>query len=384
MTRNQPFRTAKHIADLGLQARRSWPFARACFLQHQGVVIGRSCGSLSMALMDLVPTLLIAKPPGRILQCGVLLSSIVVASWASGAEPQARGRAAKTPPQRAEDAGGNPQSYEVFGKRYKVRASSEGYHERGIASWYGDPFHGRATSSGETYDMEEMTAAHTSLPLPTWVEVTNLSNGRKVVVKVNDRGPFVANRLIDLSYAAAKALDIVRTGTARVDVRALDSRPPEWTARAPETTPRRSNTRARASTADARVATPPPGATPPAPAKPPAASAKPPANSTKPPAASPKPPPEVAAPVTPPPASSQDERLFAQAGKFKERADAVALVDELKAQGLVNAFIVTEDGRRKSVHAVRVGPLPDEAEVKRMSDRLRGLGAKRSRSVVMN
>ena len=307
-----------------------------------------------MALLDLVPTMLIAKHPGRILHCGVLLSSIVVAGWVSGAEPQARGRTAT--PHAAEEAGGNPPSYEVFGKRYKVRASSDGYHERGIASWYGDPFHGRPTSSGEMYDMHEMTAAHTSLPLPTWVEVTNLSNGKKVVVKVNDRGPFVANRVIDLSYAAAEALDIVRTGTARVEIRALGARPPETTAR-------RSTDRARAATADARVATPAPAA-PSAPTKPPADS--------------------LARATPQPPAIAQDERLFAQAGKFRERADAVALVDELKAQGLVNAFIVTEDGRRKSVHRVRVGPLPDEAEVERMSDRLRGLGAKRSRSVVMN
>ena len=196
-----------------------------------------------MALLDFVPTLQIAKHPEtgsnwcsrRVLQCGVLLSSMAVAGWAAGAEAHSRGRAAKNPPQ-AEDANGNPEFYEVFGKRYKVRESSNGYRERGIASWYGRPFHGRPTSSGEMYDMEEMTAAHTSLPLPTWVEVTNLSNGKTVVVKVNDRGPFVANRLIDLSYAAAKALDIVRNGTARVEIRALDSRPADWTARAPETT----------------------------------------------------------------------------------------------------------------------------------------------------
>jgi len=330
-----------------------------------------------MPLIDFVPTLLSTKHPEpgsdyrrsrRILHCGVLLSSMAVASWAAGAEAHARGRAAKTPPQ-AEVANGNPEYYEVFGKRYKVRESSSGYRERGIASWYGRPFHGRPTSSGEMYDMDEMTAAHTSLPLPTWVEVTNLSNGKTVVVKVNDRGPFVGNRLIDLSYAAAKALDIVRTGTARVEVRALDSRPPEWTARAPETPPRRASTRARAATADARVTTPPRTPTPSAPVKPP-------------------PEPVVRAtpqaPATNQPAADQDERLFAQAGKFKDRADAVELVAELKAQGLVNAFIVTEDGRRNSVHRVRVGPLPDDSAVKRMNDRLRDLGAKRSRSVVMN
>ena len=332
-----------------------------------------------MALIDFVPTLLIAKHPEtgsyrrsrRILQCGVLLSSMAVAASAAGAEAHARGRAAKTPPQ-AEDANGNPQFYEVFGKRYKVRESGKGYRERGIASWYGRPFHGRPTSSGEKYDMEEMTAAHTSLPLPTWVEVTNLSNGKTVVVKVNDRGPFVGNRLIDLSHAAAKALDIVRTGTARVEVQALDSRPPEWTARAPGTTPR-STPQARASPADARVSKPPPAAAPPA--------AAPPATATSAPA---KPPPESVANATAQPApAAQDERLFAQAGKFKERSDAVELVAELKAQGLVNAFIVTEDGRRNSVHRVRVGPLPDDAQVKRMNDRLRDLGAKRSHSVVM-
>jgi rare lipoprotein A len=242
------------------------------------------------------------------------------------------------------------------------RDSSNGYRERGIASWYGRPFHGRPTSSGEMYDMEEMTAAHTSLPLPTWVEVTNLSNGKTVVVKVNDRGPFVANRLIDLSYAAAKALDIVRSGTARAEVRALDSRPSEWTARAPDKTPPRSS--APASTAAARATTRAPVAASPAPSK--------------------APPDTVARAATAQPLAAQGERLFAQAGKFKERSGAVELVAELKAQGLVNAFIVTEDGRRNSVHRVRVGPLPDDSAVKRMNDRLHDLGAGRSRSVVMN
>lgn len=116
---------------------------------------------------------------------------------------------------------GNPASYVVHGKRYYVMDSAEGYVERGIASWYGPKFHGRKTSSGEVYDMHAMTAAHKTLPLPTYVRVTNLENGRSVVVKVNDRGPFVRNRIIDLSYAAAKALDIVRKGTGLVEIRAL-------------------------------------------------------------------------------------------------------------------------------------------------------------------
>ena len=116
---------------------------------------------------------------------------------------------------------GNPPFYDVLGKRYHVLPTSAGYAERGVASWYGGDFHGLATSSGELYDMHAMTAAHTRLPLPTWVEVTNLVNGKRVVVKVNDRGPFVDNRLIDLSYAAATALDMVRTGTTRVEVRTV-------------------------------------------------------------------------------------------------------------------------------------------------------------------
>lgn len=116
---------------------------------------------------------------------------------------------------------GNPAQYEVFGKSYYTLTSAEGYREKGIASWYGTKFHGRRTSSGEIYDMYEMTAAHKTLPLPSYVEVTNLENGRRVVVKVNDRGPFHDNRLIDLSYSAATKLGIVAKGTGLVEVRAI-------------------------------------------------------------------------------------------------------------------------------------------------------------------
>jgi rare lipoprotein A len=122
---------------------------------------------------------------------------------------------------------GNPTDYVVFGKRYQVMPTSSGYVERGIASWYGTKFHGARTSSGETYDMYAMTAAHKSLPLPTYARVTNLDNGRSVVVKINDRGPFVGNRIIDLSYTAAAKLGIIAAGTGRVEVRALDPRQPE-------------------------------------------------------------------------------------------------------------------------------------------------------------
>jgi len=134
----------------------------------------------------------------------------------AGSVPDAVPRA--EPPSRY----GNPRSYVVNGRRYHTLRSSRGYRERGIASWYGRKFHGRRTSSGETYDMYAMTAAHRTLPLPSYVEVTNLENGRRAVVRVNDRGPFHEDRLIDLSYAAARKLGIVGHGTALVEVRALE------------------------------------------------------------------------------------------------------------------------------------------------------------------
>jgi rare lipoprotein A len=112
-------------------------------------------------------------------------------------------------------------SYEVAGKRYDVLASAQGYVEQGVASWYGKQFHGRRTASGEIFDMHAMTAAHRSLPIPTDVEVTNLSNGKKIIVRVNDRGPFVGQRILDLSYAAARALGLDHAGTGRVKIRAL-------------------------------------------------------------------------------------------------------------------------------------------------------------------
>ena len=100
----------------------------------------------------------------------------------------------------------------MFGKRYHVLDSSKGFRQRGIASWYGTKFHGRPTSSGEVYNMHAMTAAHKTLPIPVYVHVKNLDNGRSIVVRVNDRGPFITGRIIDLSYAAAKKLGVDQTG----------------------------------------------------------------------------------------------------------------------------------------------------------------------------
>jgi peptidoglycan lytic transglycosylase len=142
----------------------------------------------------------------------VLVTPAPVAGSIPDAVPRTEARSRK----------GNPPFYDVFGKRYYVLSSSVGYWERGVASWYGPGFHKVRTSTGEFYDMYGMTAAHKTLPLPAYVRVTNLQNGRSVVVRVNDRGPFVGNRIIDLSYTAAVKLDMLRNGTAMVEVRAVD------------------------------------------------------------------------------------------------------------------------------------------------------------------
>jgi len=116
---------------------------------------------------------------------------------------------------------GNPTEYHVDGRTYTVMTHSTGYKTRGVASWYGTKFHEQRTSSGEPYNMYVMTAAHKTLPLPTYVKVRNLENGREAVVKVNDRGPFHADRIIDLSYAAAVKLGVYPKGTAHVEIETL-------------------------------------------------------------------------------------------------------------------------------------------------------------------
>lgn len=118
---------------------------------------------------------------------------------------------------------GNKTPYVVLGKKYHLLASEVGYRKRGVASWYGSKFHGHATSNGEIYDMYAMTAAHKSLPIPSYVQVTNLTNGKQVIVRVNDRGPFHDNRIIDLSYSAAKKLGYLDQGTAQVEVVGIDA-----------------------------------------------------------------------------------------------------------------------------------------------------------------
>ncbi len=154
-------------------------------------------------------------------------------AWALLAGMLALAGCSSTPPMRGEPPRsegyspyGNPETYEVLGQRYAVMQDNRGYREVGLASWYGPGFHGKRASSGETYDMYAMTAAHKTLRIPTYVQVTNLENGRRVVVRVNDRGPFHDDRIIDLSYAAAQRLGMLGKGTARVEVRHLDGDQP--------------------------------------------------------------------------------------------------------------------------------------------------------------
>lgn len=129
------------------------------------------------------------------------------------------------PVNEPKSATGNPPSYSVFGKTYYTLDSAAGYEATGLASWYGRKFQGRRTSSGETFDTLKLSAAHPTLPIPSYVEVTNLENGRRMVVRVNDRGPFHEGRIIDLSYAAAVKLGFADKGTARVRVTAVHDLP---------------------------------------------------------------------------------------------------------------------------------------------------------------
>ena len=217
---------------------------------------------------------------------------------------------------------GNPPSYEVFGQRYYLLPTAEGHVERGMASWYGPGFHNERTSSGEPYDMYAMTAAHKTLPIPVYAEVTNLRNGRRVVVRINDRGPFVGDRIIDLSYTAAWKLDMLREGTAPVEVRVL--------------TPGR--------------ATPQQAATAPAPPPPPA------------PAPTPG--------VEPGPIVNQ----WLQAGSFTQRDNAERLLATLAAHGITAARIEAHEAGGHVLHRVRVGPLSGRAELEDYVERLRLLG----------
>jgi rare lipoprotein A (peptidoglycan hydrolase) len=295
---------------------------------------------------------------------------------------------------------GNPPFYDVFGKRYYVLSSSVGYRERGVASWYGPGFHKERTSTGEPYDMYGMTAAHKTLPLPAYVRVTNLQNGRSIVVRVNDRGPFVGNRIIDLSYTAAAKLDMLRNGTAMVEVRAIDPTVPPLppvvtastipavstlptvsTSAAASATPTASSTPAAAPVAAALVimplaATPSaaaPPATPPAAAPSTAVSLAAAPGATTPPAL----PPGIAASNAAPEAASASgaapaapgftrPTLFIQAGAFSDPANAERLAQKLRGDNLGKVFVRNDVIAGRRMYRVRIGPVPDVAEFDRV------------------
>ncbi len=208
---------------------------------------------------------------------------------------------------------GNPPFYDVFGKRYYVLSSSSAYVERGVASWYGPGFHKIRTSTGEPYDMYGMTAAHKTLPLPAYVRVTNLQNGRSAVVRVNDRGPFVGNRIIDLSYTAAAKLDMLRNGTAMVEVRAID---PAMPASAPTTA------------------------------------------------------------ATAPPAPQLEASLFVQAGAFADPANALRLASRLQGGGYGKVFVRDDLIAGRKMYRVRIGPVPDVPEFDRIVAALEQAGVR--------
>jgi rare lipoprotein A len=226
---------------------------------------------------------------------------------------------------------GNPPFYDVFGKRYFVLESSAGFVERGVASWYGPGFHEIQTSTHEPYDMYGMTAAHKTLPLPAYVRVTNLQNGRSVVVRVNDRGPFVGNRIIDLSYTAAAKLDMLRNGTAMVEVRAIDP-----------------GLATGARTSSTQIAAAPTPAAP---------------NSAAPSAAAPN----AAAPnpAAPNPAASR-AALFVQAGAFANPANAERLAAKLRGGGYGKIFVRHDVMGGREWYRVRIGPVPDVPEFDRI------------------
>lgn len=218
---------------------------------------------------------------------------------------------------------GNGPVYEVFGKRYEVMPSSAGYRERGVASWYGKKFHGNLTSNRETYDMYAMTAAHKTLPLPTYVRVRNLRNNKSIVVRVNDRGPFVHNRIIDLSYTAAMKLDMIRDGTGMVEVTAISFDPPQG-----DRPVRRS-----VGGPSGPIAT-------------------------------------DTAPTSP----SDPNRVFVQVGAFGDRANAERRLGVISQAGIKSGFIHKESSASQTLYRVRIGPVADVVQYDVLVEELERIG----------
>jgi peptidoglycan lytic transglycosylase len=284
---------------------------------------------------------------------------------------------------------GNPDSYAVRGKRYFTLKTSEGHVERGLASWYGRQFHGRKTSSGERYDMYAMTAAHKTLPLPTYVRVTNMENGRTAVVKVNDRGPFHGPRVIDLSYSAAKKLGVIEKGTAMVEVRAID---PTRPANAPgpflaaKATPKVNLNKPVAQPRPVSKAPPEPEPSPalaavaPVDVKGEAEQARALDSAL---AAAEHAKPAVEAPLKAPPvaASAPAQGLYLQVGAFGDPSNAERLRKRLVANLKEPVRVHRAAAGEPSLYKVRIGPLGSEGEAKVISAKLVTLGVEPPRRV---
>ncbi len=269
---------------------------------------------------------------------------------------------------------GNPKSYVVFGKRYHTKASSRGHVEKGLASWYGKKFHGRKTSSGERYNMYAMTAAHKTLPLPTYARVTNVKNGRSIVVRVNDRGPFHGKRIIDLSYVAARKLGVVKTGTAMVEVRAIDPSRPGSGGRSEN---RFADAGSPSKPKKVALAKKTPAAAPKVVSK---AQAEP-AIQVASTSSKPKPKP-VAAPVSQPKIAALDRgskpsgasTMYLQVGAFGSRTNAEQLRRKLVNQLAERVEVRTADGGKAPLFKVHVGPLNSRTEANHVSEKLASLG----------
>jgi rare lipoprotein A len=256
---------------------------------------------------------------------------------------------------------GNPPFYTVAGRRYVVLPSSTGYVERGVASWYGTEFHGLRTSTGEAYDMFAMTAAHKTLPLPCYARVTNLSNGRSAVVRINDRGPFVDNRIIDLSYSAARKLDMIRNGTAFVQVEVLTPAAPATTAGLPVAAPAVAAASVGPSTVPA--VTPAPATA--APAASGSSTAPPPESAT-----APTPPaPTVATLPTPVPTST----FYIQVGAYARPENADITARKLRANGIEHVITLAASANQP-LQRVRIGPIESVQQFDALIARLLALG----------
>ncbi|WP_165665062.1 septal ring lytic transglycosylase RlpA family protein [Metapseudomonas otitidis] len=247
--------------------------------------------------------------------------------------------------------------YTVMGKTYYPMADARRYQAVGTASWYGTKFHGQATANGEAYDLYGMTAAHKTLPLPSYVRVTNLENGRSVILRVNDRGPFYSDRIIDLSFAAAKKLGYAEVGTARVKVEGID--PHEWWAAQGRPVP-------MVLAQPQQVAKPQPA---------PATQAPIVAAST---VEQYTPPPEQhAAPVLPVQIDSKKNAslgasgLYLQVGAFANPDAAELLKDKLSSMVAAPVFISSVARNQQILHRVRLGPIDTQGEAQQLQDSIR-------------